>query len=422
MNERSRRVFFVLLTTFLGLSAMAVTAGGLASSGAGARSSMVSRDLEPVMVTGTTVSGMNGLPVDELFLYAYRGSSWEQIPYQVDEVTAGGTYTTYEDGRMDANDEVVFMTQDLGQQPPPGSSVSESLPIGFAWYELAVTNPISPSEMGWAYLVHSWILTPSFVTDYVDFDVVNHRLSSERYRLGFATPDPWVDYLTLGTSSVDLLDRSKSRLFCSVILLCPITEEIEGVTVLDELIKDGPVRVIVRNGRVLGYQAMVSWMTAVTIPQALYGDVRFSLDFAPAASGATFYNEAITTGVTVDGAADSVPAQPTSSWIQLSTSDGSMVQVADISQLGGVLSNYYEDDNTFKFADTGDKFRYGEAGIYIADPDPFISYQFNLYFPPGMQPNRGAEFEAYYQQPLQTTATGFVVEQPTLYLPLVVNN
>jgi hypothetical protein len=312
------------------------------------------------------------------------------------------------------------MAQDVGQLPPAGAVISQAIPsITPIWYELQVSDPVNPGQRGWAYLVHSGTLAPTFAEDYVDFDEASHRLIGEVYRLGLATPNPWIDYLTLGTSNVDILDRTKIRVFCSIAFLCPLTEEVP-VTIADNLVKDGPVRVIVGDGLVLGYGAMISSSAHLTIPQEFYGDARLSTDFAAAASGAIFYNAVVPDGVTVDGTPDAVPGQPVSPWTQLSLDQGSLIQVSDLSGLGGTVSNFYEDDSTFDASDTGDKQRYGEAGFFVADPNLVVDYRFNLYFLPGAQPNRGSEFESYFQQPLEVTAIKISGNQASIYLPLII--
>lgn len=419
MREPFRKGTLLVVLVTVAMAALFLMVAVLTAAVSGETVNSLERPLEPVIVPGSAVAALTNTPTDELFVYVYQTSNWIQIPFQIDEIGANGRYTTTEDSLFDTNDEIVMMAPDLGGQPPAQEFITAALPIGSMWYELEVIDPLDTTQKGWAYLVQSSILDSTFVTDYVHFDLTNHRLTGSGYSLGFDTPNLWADYLSLGTSSVDILDRSKFRLFCSIPLLCPVTEEDLPIMLPDDLIKDGPVRVIVRNGRVLGYDSMVSWTTGITIPQAFYGDVRFSLDFDAAATGATLYNATTPGGVTIDGIADTVPAQPVSTWLQYSSNDGTMIQVADLSQPGGLLSNYYEDDNSFNMADTGDQMRYGEAGTYIASPDTFILYQFNLYFISGNQPNLGDEFEMYFQQPLQTNPTLFAIEQPTIYLPFV---
>jgi len=377
------------------------------------------RDVEPVIVRGASVDAFSGIPVNQLILYTYTGSTWLQIPAQVDEVTAGGSYALIEDGLLDANDEIVFMAKDLGSQAPADSALPAVLPIDLRWYEIEVSDPTSPAGKGWAYLVRSRVLDPTSPDDYVDFDPAAHRINGENYSLGFATPDPWADYLTLGGSGVDILDRTKMRLACKVPFICPITEE-EGAELQDDLVKDGPVRVIVRSGRVLAYGTVASWVTVIDIPELLAGDIRFSTDFSSMVSGAVYYNAAVPMGVTADGIPDAVAEEPLSPWWQLSTAAGTLVYAADTTPIGGTQSNYYVDDATVDASDTGDQRHYGDTGVSIQGPNLEFSYTFALYVLPGVQPNQGETYAAYLAQPLSVSTQLMRLDLPLkLYLPRI---
>lgn len=335
MDKDISRIPLALIALVVGIVASGLAVGGLAMVGSAATTMTFDRNFEPVVVTGMTVGALTGFPVNQLFVYAYSGGVWRQIPAQVDEVTATGDYTTTEDSLLNANDEIVFMAKDLGEQAPVNMPITASLPISLTWYEIEVNDPISPTQRGWAYLVRSRVLTQTLTADYVGFDPATHRIHGEIYSLGFATPRPWADYLTLGNSGVDILDRTKMRLNCIIPLICPITED-KGLPLQDHLIKDGPVRVIVRGGRVLAYGSLLSWTTSISIARLFAGDIRFSIDFNQAVTGSIYYNAVVPGGVTVNGITDTVPAVPLSPWWQVSTSHGTLVQVADATSIGGV--------------------------------------------------------------------------------------
>jgi hypothetical protein len=407
--------FLILLALVLGLGAFSVIITSPAMADHVATPKTLDRDLEPVIVTGAAVSALVHFPVDQLFVYAYSGSAWKQIPSQVDEITATGDYTTTEDGLLDANDEIVFMAKDLGDQAPESTPITGSLTVSPGWYELQVTDPINPAHTGWAYLVHSRVLTQTFAADYVNFDPATHRINGETYSLGFATPHAWADYLTLGNSGVNILDRTKIR-------FGPFTEEVLP-SLPDNLIKDGPVRAILRGGKVLAYGSMASLTTAVSLPQGLTGSIRLSTDFNAAATGALYYNAVVPAGVTVDGDPDTVPATPLSPWWQLSTNTGTLIQVQDAASLGGTQSNYYVDNATFDSSDTGDHRHYGDTGISIQNPNPAFTYIFVLYVLLGTQPNVGATYEAFFTHPLSAMTVVHGDPRPEkIYLPVIEKN
>ena len=401
MNERISRHLLILLSLAAALGGVFVARVGLSTADMATTARTLNRDFEPVIITGAAVSALAGFPIDELFVYTYADGNWEQIPAQVDEVTATGAYTTTEDGLLDANDEVVFMAMDLADQAPADPHTADGFPFVARWYEIEVTDPISPTHKGWAYLVHSTTLTPTFTADYVSFDPSLHRINGITYHLGYATPRPWMDYLTLGDGMVDILDRAPKSRLCFGIVCLP---ESLSPNLQDDLIKDGPVRLIVRDGRVLAHGAMASWIISVPDTGGA-SSIRFSADFSPAASGATYYNAAVPAGVTVDGITDTVAAEPLSPWWQLSTDAGTLIQVADTTSIGGTQSNYYIDNSEWDWRDTGDHLHYGDTGVYIADPNQSFTYTFTIYFLSGSQPNIGDVYEAYFMQPLLAAAS-----------------
>ena len=423
MNKQSSKPLLAVIAFLVGLLAITEFQFAVSANQSSSSENTLTRDQEPVIMKGSSLMQLNGQQLDEIFVYAYKEGALTQIPAQIDEVNSEGKFVAVEDGQLDKDDELVFMSKDSGDQLPEDMPLSDLLDVSEKWYEVKINNPLDAAEEAWVYVVHSTSLKKTFTDDYVKFGTTNHLMTGQTYRLRFATPDPWVDSLTLFGGTTDLLDRNKSRLDCDN-LLCPITEESAGAEVPDDVIKDGPVRAIIRNGRVLGYGEMLSWSTGLQIPAFLLNNavLQFSLDFSPAATGSTFYSKTVPSGVIVDGVPDSVQASPVSPWVQLSSSDGTIIQVADLTRISGDLTNYYEDDSTLDPDDTGDMMRYGATGVIINNPDTVVEYIFNIYILAGSQPNRGSEFEAKFNKPLKTMTTVQTRPQPetfAVFLPFV---
>ena len=72
------------------------------------------RPEDPVEVPGSALPDLAGAPIADLALYAFDGSAWSPIPFQIDERDGANTYVANEDGLLDANDVLVFMARDLG--------------------------------------------------------------------------------------------------------------------------------------------------------------------------------------------------------------------------------------------------------------------------------------------------------------------
>ncbi|MGD2179466.1 MAG: Ig-like domain-containing protein, partial [Anaerolineae bacterium] len=420
MNKRVSSLLMLILATSLGGLIVALTslamANGMTTASVLESTESLSRDLEPVIITGTALSAFAGVPVDQLFIYTHAEGTWGQIPFQVDERTATGSYTTTEDGLLDDNDEIVLMAMDLGDAASREEVLTSTLPISETWYEIAVTDPLSPTKRGWAYLFRSSLLTPTATSDYVDFDAAEHRIRGQGYSLGFGTTHPLFEYLALSGGDVDILDRNKIRLYSQIGLLPPQTEEFLG-PFPDDLIKDGPVRVIVRGGNGRAYGSMVWWDLSIPqLPPGYRKALRFSTDFSESASGSILYNAVVTDGVTVDGINEAVPTIPLSPWWQLSTESGTLVLVGDSSSIGGDQVNYYLDDLAVDPEDTGDQRSYGDVGVYVEDPNLAFTYTFALYSLPGAQTNVGAVYEDYFEQPL---SVGVSREGPSVMLEAV---
>ncbi|GIK40285.1 MAG: hypothetical protein BroJett011_41180 [Chloroflexota bacterium] len=388
------------------------------------------RNLEPAIIQGIQVNALIGAPVQHLFVYTFTGSGLAgRIPVQVDEVTPSGNYTGSEDNLLDANDEIIFMVKDLGNRATDTTLLTSTLPISPTWYEIEVTDPLSPTKKGWAYLVRSGTPSPPG-KDYVDYITATQDISATTYKLGLATTYLGFDDLILNGSSTDILDRTKLR----VTLPLFGTQTENNLVPATLLIKDGPIRVILQqtasagglaglNNTYLAYGSLLQTTASVSSSFSL-SKVRTSVDFSSAASGATFYNANVPAGVTINGSADSVPETPLSKWFQVSHSTGRLVQVTDLAQVGGTTQkNYYcegaaECDGT---AQTGDSTSYGDSGFLI---EGNVSKKFStksiLYLPTGSGPsNIGAAYETYFFNPLQICAAKQAEPCAEVFLPII---
>jgi hypothetical protein len=368
-------------------------------------------------------------------VYKFNGNALSgPIPAQVDEVTASGDYISSEDNLLDSNDEIAFMTKDLGDQPSDTSALSSFT----TWYEIEVIDPLSSSKRGWAYLVRRSSVAVS--GDYVDYNAGTMRITTTpyQYNLGFASTHIGLDYLTLPGNSTDILDRTKLRVIRP---LFPTVTEEYLLPFSSDLIKDGRVRVILQRSAdfelasltttYLAYSSMVQSSTEVE-SSITVSSVRTSADLSSAASGSSFYNANITGGVTINGVPDAVAPTPLSNWAQISHSDGRLIQVIDPTPAGGTPSNYYCDDSTALTTEcdgttrTGDNGSYGDAGILLeGNPNPDFTIESSLFVLPasagGEQDRIGDQYADYSDNPLIVVAY-LEGERNKIFLPLVLKN
>jgi hypothetical protein len=445
-------VLFVALTLII--VSVVLTGQAIADVTAQAnQTKTLSRDLEPVFVKGSQVAALLGTPVDDLFVYTFSGNSLSgQIPVQVDERTAGGSYKAVGDGQLDPEDEIVFMAVDLGDQPADMSALT-GLPISATWYEIEVTDPLSPTQKGWTYLVGSDTLA-HISKDYVDYNSTTKRITTnpDHYKLGLATSYVGLDYVTLNGDSTNILDRTKLRAVFDAGFFGTVTlteEDLENPEIV--LVKDGPVRVILRQAVTadpggpiteaslsttnLAYASLLQATASISFTLPGFVDiasVRTSVDFNSAASGAKFYNARTSPSwVLIDGQPDVVAATPFSNWTQVSTTTGRLIQVSDPSPAGGTAQkNYYcDDDDPDPLAlecdgtnKTGDKVSYGDAGILIeGSVNQSFMLKSWLFVLAAGQENVGETYQEYSSKPLKPMAF-LQGERSTIFLPIILKN
>lgn len=453
-NLRKHLLALFIALALIGVSGMLLghAVADVAAQASEAKS--ITRDLEPVVVYGSQVPSLIGASVDDLFVYTFNGEVLSgQIPFQIDEVTAGGNYTTTDDGLLGANDEIVFMAMDLGDRPADPTILINPLSTSGNWYELEAGDPLSPNQKGWAYLVHSSALTPGFGDDYVDITSVaqSFTIDAAQYELHLSTVLPAIDYLAMNGSGSDILDRSKIRVVLEF-LGSPFYLTEGDLTNPDTvLVKDGPVRGILRQTAVaspggtssevglvttnLAYASLVDTTAEIsfTLPSLVeLTYARMSIDLDSGASGATFYNANTSPGgEIIDGDPDTVAGTPLSNWAQISHPSGRLIWVVDPSLVGGTQANYYCDDNgagTLECdatPETGDGVAYGDAGISIEGniSEDFTTESSFFILPSagGGQDNVGATYNDYHFNPIGVS-TRFQAHDELIFIPIVLKN
>jgi hypothetical protein len=397
----------------------------------------LARQHDPVVITGGLLSDLTGFPLHDIFVYAYQGPALAQIPFQIDERDGSGTYVPVEDGHLDDNDELVFMAMDGG-----GWVDDPSLDAGGAsitpTYVITLADPLSNTH-AWVYVFRSDALTYSVTADYVSYDDGNDRVVSPgRYSFGFSTPHAFRNHLTLGDSSLNLLDRDKVRV-AGMITIFPVSADEEDVAKCGVHAIDGPVRVtrvstsvlevetvgalVTNTATLFAYHSLAVHLAPVEIPGGLIQITchRTSMDWNERAVGMIHYDANNPAGVTVDGITDTIITTPPTRWTQVTGVTGTVVNVSQIpAGLGGTQSTYYKDDADFNAGDTGDHRSYGEAGLQVYDPNPG-SYTVlgQTYFLTEATANVGATYVDYYDHPIQVTVAAFTPPKQYIYLPLV---
>jgi hypothetical protein len=411
----------------------------------------VSRPQDPVILTGDQFPDWLGTPIDTLALYAWDGAFWRAVPFQVDELTADGNWTPFEDGLLDANDQIVLMGFDSGI--PSDCAASFDL-VGEAHTRSAITvsDPLN-GETGTVYLYTG---LPVSEQEYVMVDVDAQTVAgsyngSHRMTFGGAADPPFVGLAGLEVNgSADIIDRLKLRInarariqpFCSAFLpLLPIdlTEQSIGENLNPDtgITVAGAVRAVAGNSDLFGLQIygsrfdVVATLDPVAIEDASAGtdfaicpgslrldNVRLSLDYRdPAVDGVvTHYRDNLTSAdLLIDGIPDpGLPAAGPISWYTVrdgGTRGGLALALPALDPGTGTVQHYYVDNATGGItgdgtADTGDNLSFGDAGARIVNSArSVITLSLTGYvLPPGAPGEAGALYAAHAATPLVATA------------------
>lgn len=224
----------------------------------GARGRTLPRQYDVLKVNGDLLRLFEGVPIDRLSLLALRGGVLGPIPFQIDErdrqghyvMTAGKLAGRDEDnGKLDANDELVFLVSDAGDQLP-----EEERLAGGKRIELEITDPRYPDQPAWAYLAQYPAAPPRSALDYIHYDPDTGRMISPGQIVGYPKGLGFMFYNDLiylesaGGDGRDFLDRIKFRFtidFFGGAVTIKRNEECFSAEVQGWI--DGPVRVVLSS-------------------------------------------------------------------------------------------------------------------------------------------------------------------------------
>ncbi|MBI2569859.1 MAG: hypothetical protein HYV63_22880 [Candidatus Schekmanbacteria bacterium] len=439
------------------------------------RAATLGRQWDVAVVTGDKLDAFTGKPIGygsdgsyqgELFLYSYRGGQMTQIPFQLDEKTTLGEWVnrTYPGGTdnvagLDPNDELAFLTRDVGDKAPAGTYPDEPGTTYSSSIEIEVADAGDPDQKGWVYLIRSRNAS------YTAGDLITHtgptnfstsapQVRAAGYDIGFNAQaqhaDSLYDYLVIkdgAAHSEQLLDKLKVKGEAKVYigfgwLRTTFNENLPEINITLDGVIDGTVRVIETTTRqirleLLGVELLNTTVTgtayfhpwSVSFPLPIdpaelanslpdgFKEIRVAatIDFNENAIGSVFANENAS-NVVIDGNPDDVPATM-SGWAQVIGTAGRMFIMGNYSVFEG-LSWCYRDDSTGTVApciegveDTGDGVYIGDTGIHI-DVDALIanppstptSLTMALYFLPPSASDTGTSLYAKQESGLTITA------------------
>jgi hypothetical protein len=436
------------------LGAIGVIVALVALSGCTKYGATLARPEEPVVLDGSALPKLVGTTPTRVVGFAWDGEVWHQVPVQVDERdlvnpgkilnrpttawarNADGTefkilaYTTPttaapgwswtptftgtdSDPNLDANDQVSFLSDDTGQQPPDGTAAPANV-VASTREVVTITDPLTPDQTGYLYLYRSstasltggsagttgvsyvfsldsgsytgtykmgvGALAPNNVAG---FNSEHSTVTTPGYKLSFG--DRWLnDGLSItanGASGADVLERGRVQFLPGV---CGRSEDTfdGGATNPYEAAFianiSGPVRAIrsyigANSGQYTTASDIFSPMredsaTSLRV-HSIPGVMQFD-DFTTGLTGMT-YTDDQNSGIPIDGHADAITAAHAAPWQLVSGPAGSIVttRVLDSDISGLQLSTYYLDQNPASPAPcTGDGAAWGQNGVQILGP------------------------------------------------------
>ena len=388
---------------------------------AAAQTGNLNRPYEPVILTGKEFPDFsnNTATLSQLFLYKYSAGTWTQIPFQFDEVEpdsltpANPTYFRKGDGKLDDQDELVFMTRDAGDKAPTNAWINDPSALTSQRYEIELSDPVNANK-GYVYLFRSTTLSVApTVKDYVTYvappstgsgkDVIRGQ-SYEEGHLDNGLNNSLLVPVSENGSGTNFLDRLKLRFQINVGI--PLTFTEDNFNLLGLTIRDGRTRLIreLRERislfgtnidfpilvRYYGYSTVLgTTLNLTSLPSTVRVTLlRQSVDFAATVNGAKWYNQNVTTAITINGTAGNlnatqgaVVAEPNLNWYMMSSAHGSYLNIFSLpSNLGTTRRFYFHDaasgsnDGT---DDSGDNKSYGDSG-FLATASEITKATYNL--------------------------------------------
>lgn len=405
---------------------LAVTASVTVAGHAVATPRSLTRNLEPVVITGAQMPNELGGDVTKLvaFRYAESTNTWTQIPFQVDEKTAGGSYFAADDGVWDNNDEICFMAQDAGDLAAP-----TAWPAGVnqtSRDEIQVRDPLT-GNLAWVYVFTAPTVTP-VPTQYVSFSGTatnqttgKNAAGGTNYVIDFVDGAPQTQsVMAIGTGNggdgTDLVDRGKTR--AKVLFLWYTEDDVVGTIAGTKL---GPIRLIERvTGKLTGFDALDATAfyysdfirTSTTIISTFFSlnELRYSVDFNNV--GLTHYDDHGVSGgngpFAVDGIADAFSAQPLGRWWEVDSAHGCYILISDFSGAPAqTVKGFYQDGGSDPSGkETGASGMRGESGVdaFNAQSTSF-TVEYWSFMLPANQGNVGNTYEGFYTNPFAYTVT-----------------
>jgi len=384
-----------------------------------AQKKTLNRPFDQVTILGVEYSGFSGVPVDEIFLFAYDSTagSWGIIPFQIDERdTSGSLLGTDTEIGLDDDDEIVFMVRDAGDKSP-SSWIDNSSSQSSGRYE----SRISGDSEAWVYAYRIPTGAPPLnPTDYVDYslppnDTAADTVSGQVYVIANAS-NGFPNLLSVqpsgGGTGVDILEKQEILIDLTIPVLGDFSvNETDNFKSTGVNFKDGNIRVVrelIMDIELFGlpvftdlvipvnyYGYSVEILADFVIPDSLPLNVTIvkvqqSFNLNANAIGMSLFN-VNNSNISIDGVPDIVDTgvvllPDAINRILLTGSQGSCVYNFKIPELGDSQLLFYED--------SADSNSYGNTGFVVtgSDVEGAAPLGLTILFPGAITPGQESDF------------------------------
>ncbi|MEM1218406.1 MAG: T9SS type A sorting domain-containing protein [Bacteroidota bacterium] len=434
---------------------------------------------QPVVLTGESLQGITGFPADAIAGFRYTGDHWEQVPVQIDQRDYRSAFDLYNaknnnlqthdylvycdpktysgedsDPLIDENDELVFMSQDLGLLYEGDDYPEYTLydPVMFEVYDptteeagylyLFLQTGALPLDAGRPYVTYEYqLLTNGPFKNAYDITGPNPEdsyITTSYYEQHFS--DDWIrDQIVITTDNapgVDILDYDKLQLAPG---LCyrhigtfsegsgtHIASTSGGVRAIRSIMGANSGALIQRTQLFYAHKDETETIWRV---HPVRGITEY-YDYTEDALGMVYYNEHNLQGVIIDGQEDELDTR-FAKWSLLSGTPGSILTFTDLEAdfpLTGLHNYYHDQRNSNTDQCIGDQHAMGANGFFlqqqIPNTDPrdgaynSLTIRAESYYLPPDQ-SLAVIFEHYLEEdePMITETEGtFLVEKETAEL------
>ncbi len=420
--------FFIILVFSLSVQAQVV------------KKTLDKRHYETVVVSMSQFPQFQGLPIAELYFYAYDSTAhaWRPVPFQIDDRNENGSYFGWQTGILDQYDELVFMARDLGDRVPDGYWLADANSRLTLRYEVELNDTLWQGQRAWGYLFHSATITSFPAQDYINYSDqdadanVSDKVISKYYETKFwrdnGLPFEYTITTDGGGNNIEFLDRIKFRIQAGDIKLYGVSYStpinVTEDNIHRELVQvvDSRVRVI-RNMKAnirIDAFGVYTYEDSVYMPIYFYPYnynikssnisldtgalpsgvsmhiklIRISTDLNANANGMIFYNaynryspdttdfRNLVNGQGGSNILDHTLDVPGLNWFMITGEPGTIFSTTTVPAIGDQQLVYFWDYNYPNIKtwdntpDTGDRHSWGDSGIWIRGNN--ISGQFSL--------------------------------------------